>query len=258
MYRKLLIMGLPGAGKTTLASRLSSRLNGVHFNADEIRQNVSKDLGFSESDRIEHARRLGWLCDQVVKTGGFALADFVCPTPATRAAFTSGGSAFIVWVDRITESRFDDTNRLFTPPEHFDVRVTAEGSPDYWVEEIAQKVRPVFNPRKPTALFVGRYQPFHEGHKALVEEGLRRVGQACIAVRDTWGTDDSNPFGFEYVRSRIDHTLREFEGLYVVISLPNIASILYGRDVGYTVERIELDEGLEAISASEIRRMIRR
>ena len=62
-------------------------LNAVHFNADEVRSCINKDLGFSVEDRIEQARRMGWLCDQVVKAGGFAIADFICPTPDTRAAF---------------------------------------------------------------------------------------------------------------------------------------------------------------------------
>jgi GTPase SAR1 family protein len=81
MRKKILIMGLPGAGKTTLVRHLAPRLNAVHYNADDVRANVNRDLGFSESDRVEHARRMGWLCDQVVKAGCFALADFICPTP---------------------------------------------------------------------------------------------------------------------------------------------------------------------------------
>ncbi|HYL50189.1 MAG TPA: adenylyl-sulfate kinase, partial [Stellaceae bacterium] len=69
MQRKILIMGLPGAGKTTLATALGPRLSAVHFNADEIRKNINRDLGFSAADRTEQARRMGWLCDQVVKAG---------------------------------------------------------------------------------------------------------------------------------------------------------------------------------------------
>ena len=105
MKKKILIMGLPGAGKTTLSEHLAPRLNAVHFNADDVRANINKDLGFSEPDRIEHARRMGWLCDQMVKVGGFAIADFICPTPATRQAFMSGGEAFIIWIDRIKRER---------------------------------------------------------------------------------------------------------------------------------------------------------
>jgi adenylylsulfate kinase len=105
---------------------------------------------------------------------------------------------------------------------------------------------------QPTALFVGRYQPFHDGHKALIAEGLRRVGQVCIAVRDT-PTDDKNPFGFEYVRARIEHAVREFEGRFLVMQLPNVTHIFYGRDVGYVVQRIELNDEIEAVSATQLR-----
>ncbi len=251
--RKLLIMGLPGAGKTTLADAIAPRLNAVVFNADEVRTRINKDLGFSEPDRIEHARRMGWLCDQVVKTGGFAIADFICPTPSTRAAFLEGGEAFVVWLNRIERGRFEDTNQLFIPPENPDIEVNAEGTPELWAEQIVHKLRPIFHTKKPTALLIGRYQPFHDGHKALIVEALKRVGQVCIGVRDTSDTDGRNPFSFEYVKARIEHALREHEGRFTVIQIPNITNIYYGRDVGYAVERIELDSSLEGISATTIR-----
>jgi adenylylsulfate kinase len=254
MRRKILIMGLPGAGKTTLARALAPRLNAVHFNADDVRAHINKDLGFLEADRIEHARRMGWLCDQVVRVGCFAIADFICPTPAARQAFLSEGEAFVIWLDRIKAGAFEDTNRMFVPPERLDLRVTANGTPEYWAEEAMKLLRPVFDPKKPTALFLGRYQPFHAGHRALIIEGLKRVGQACIAVRNTQGVDDKNPFDFEYVRSRIEHGLREFEGRFIVVPLPNITNIFYGRDVGYTIERIELDAATEGVSATEVRK----
>ncbi len=256
MRRKILIMGLPGAGKTTLAISLARRLNAVHFNADEVRREINSELSFSPGDRIEHARRMGWLCDQVVKTGCLAIADFICPLPETRQAFSAGGEPFIVWLDRIQEGRFEDTNRLFVPPEHFDMRIPATGTVEYWTEEVARHVRPIFDAKKPTALFIGRYQPFHDGHKALIVEGLNRVGQVCIAVRDTAGIDEKNPFGFEEIRGRIEHALREYEGRFLVTPLPNISHVFYGRDVGYSVEEIILDKNLTDISATDIRRRL--
>jgi hypothetical protein len=135
--KKILIMGLPGAGKTTLARLLAQRLHAVLFDADEIRAEINKDLGFSLDDRREQARRMGWLCDQVVKAGYPCIADFVCPTEETRALF---GATFTVWVDRIRESRFPDTNKLFVPPTTFDVRVTAKGGLDYWVTQIGERI----------------------------------------------------------------------------------------------------------------------
>ena len=75
-------MGLPGAGKTTLANALAPLINAVVFNADAVRANLSRDLGFTHEDRVEHARRMGWMCDRVVEAGGTVIADFICPTEA--------------------------------------------------------------------------------------------------------------------------------------------------------------------------------
>jgi adenylylsulfate kinase len=152
MARKILIMGLPGTGKTTLALALAPRLNAVHFNGDEVRKALNRDLGFSKEDRIEQARRMGWLADQVVKARGNAIADFVCPTAEARAAFQSGGPAYVIWVDRIKSGRFEDTNRMFEPPTTLDFRVPPEGTSDYWADQIVRLMQPSFDPKKPTAL----------------------------------------------------------------------------------------------------------
>jgi cytidyltransferase-like protein len=246
-------MGLPGAGKTTLARELAPLLNAAVFNADEVRANINKDLGFSHPDRVEHARRMGWLCDRVVETGGTAIADFICPTPEARAAF---GPAFTIWLDRIDAGRFADTNAMFVPPDRIDIRVTAEGSPRHWAEKALSILRPAYDSRKPTALLIGRYQPFHDGHRKLIELAIDRVGQVCIAVRNTQGTDAKNPLGFFDVKSRIEAGLRHRAGRFEVVSVPNITHVFYGRDVGYVVERLELDAATETISATAIRREI--
>lgn len=258
--RKILIMGLPGAGKTTLAKALAPMLGAVLFNADDVRLNISKDLGFSPEDRIEHARRMGWLCDRVVEAGGTAIADFVCPTVETRKAF---GDAFLIFVDRIEAGRFADTNQMFEPPGS-DLRVKNGGSPLYWASEALGILRPTFDPKNNTALFVGRYQPFHDGHKKLIENGIWRVGQACIAVRDTHGLHtknqvsvsglNNNPLSFHAIKQRIETALAKHAGKFCVVQVPNISHIFYGRDVGYVVERIGLDEETESISGTKIRK----
>lgn len=133
-------MGLPGAGKTTLATELAKLLPAVHFNADELREAIG-DLGFSLADRIKQANRLGWLCDVVNRSGAVAIADFVCPTAATRQAF---GSAFVIWLDRIRQSRFADTNALFEPPDNYQLRVTADSAPEFWAQKALDLIKPTF------------------------------------------------------------------------------------------------------------------
>ena len=248
-------MGLPGSGKTTLAKVLAKRIGAVHFNADGIRQNINKDLGFSMEDRIEQARRMGYLCDQVVAAGINAIADFVCPTAETSYAF--GEDYFTIWCDRIAASRFPDTNKIFQTPVDCDYHVHPEGTPEFHSEQIARMLTPVFDMQRATALFVGRYQPFHDGHRALIEEGLRRVGQVCIAVRSTYGLGGgTNPYSYEEVSSMIDTTMRHHghAGRFVVVPLPNITNIFYGRDVGYEIVKLELDEKLRSISATKVRK----
>jgi cytidyltransferase-like protein len=140
-------------------------------------------------------------------------------------------------------------------PAEVDLHVGADGTPQYWAEIALAQLRPAFDPQKPTALFIGRYQPFHPGHQRLIEEGLNRVGQVCIAVRDTHGIDTKNPLPFFAVKQRIEAALSAYAGRFVVTALPNITHVFYGRDVGYRVERIVLDEATEEISATQIRQL---
>lgn len=140
--KPILIMGLPGAGKSVLATALSKQLKAVHWNADEVRTHLNKDLGFSLSDRIEQARRMRFLCDVVLRSGKVVIADFVCPTKETIDAF---GEAFIVFVDRIKECRYADTNALFEYPDKVDVVIpfglTIEEEVDLVMEEIVRRGR---------------------------------------------------------------------------------------------------------------------
>ena len=127
-------MGLPGAGKTSLAVKLAKLLKAVHFNADQIRKEINKDLGFSKQDRIEQAKRMGALCDIVAQSGHWAIADFVCPLPETRKAF--GENYFLIYVNRTPIRNFQDTIKMFVPPEHPDFIVDNENPPTYWAEKI--------------------------------------------------------------------------------------------------------------------------
>ena len=110
---KILIFGLPGAGKTTLAEPLSRLVNGVHLNADRIREEYN-DWDFTPEGRMRQAMRMKFLADGVVKAGKVAVADFICPTYEARDFFNAD---FVVWMDTIQEGRFEDTNAIFEEPK---------------------------------------------------------------------------------------------------------------------------------------------
>ena len=117
---KILIMGLPGAGKTWLAERLQKHLsNCAWFNADEVRK-MANDWEFSEDARIRQSRRMRNLADYEKGCGRNVICDFVCPTELTRHIFEAD---ITVWVDTITEGRFEDTNKMFEEPKTVDFRI---------------------------------------------------------------------------------------------------------------------------------------
>ena len=116
---KILIFGLPGSGKTTLAKPLADLLGGVHINADEIRERYD-DWDFTPEGRTLQAQRMKYLSEGVELAGKIAVADFICPTVATREAFNAD---YTVWMDTISRGRFEDTNDMFETPEGVDYHI---------------------------------------------------------------------------------------------------------------------------------------
>lgn len=118
---KILIMGLPGAGKTWLAERLQKHIpNCAWFNADEIRKQAN-DWEFSDEARIRQARRMRNIANYEKGEGRNVICDFVCPTELTRHIFEAD---IVVWVDTIDKGRFEDTNKMFEKPKTVDFHIT--------------------------------------------------------------------------------------------------------------------------------------
>tara|TARA_B100000085_G_C18351907_1_gene434679 strand:- start:34 stop:423 length:390 start_codon:yes stop_codon:yes gene_type:complete len=128
-------MGLPGSGKTTLASELVPLLKAKWLNADEVRKEAN-DWDFSAEGRTRQAKRMWAKANELRDQGNHVVADFVCPTPAARALFPAD---FIIWVDTIKEGRFDDTNKMFVKPEKYNYHVTTQDAKN-WAPKILKEI----------------------------------------------------------------------------------------------------------------------
>jgi adenylylsulfate kinase len=274
-------MGLPGAGKTFLATALKkfletnstirhmpmSRAINMEmtpsaysctvdwFNADDVRKRFN-DWDFSREGRIRQSIRM---FDFAVScTSDYVICDFVAPLVEMRNNFKAD---WTVWVDTIAAGRFEDTNRAFVEPEVYDFRVTEQDA-DKWAEFIGQHIlenrrRPVFDWQQETVQQLGRWQPWHAGHRALFERLIARTGQVVIQVRDVQGWQGSNPFAIDQVRAAIKRDLDPlYQGQYEIQIVPNIVHIGWGRGVGYTHAEETFDESITSISGTAIRKSL--
>ena len=129
-------MGLPGSGKTTLASELVPLLKAKWLNADEVRKEAN-DWDFSAEGRTRQAKRMWEKAKEFKNLGNNVVADFICPTPAARALFPAD---YIIWMDTIKEGRFDDTNKMFIKPEKYDYHVTTLDAKN-WAPKIFKEIK---------------------------------------------------------------------------------------------------------------------
>ena len=281
MTKRILVMGLPGSGKTYFAEKLKNYLisrgdimkinpgkilnaNGIPnsaiwqisvdwFNADEIRKRFN-DWDFSKEGRIRQSIRM---FDFAIKcSGDFVICDFVAPLVEMRNNFKAD---WTIWLDTINKGRFEDTNQAFVPPNVYDFRITEQNA-EKWVEFVGEHIlenrrRPTFDWKKETVQQLGRWQPWHEGHRALFDRLIQRTGQVCIMIRDCQGWQESNPFEVEKVKSFIRRDLDPlYQGQYEIQVVPNIVHIGYGRGVGYTMEEEKFDDSITSISGTAIRK----
>ncbi len=267
-------MGLPGSGKTFFAEALKKYLEKndtlgsynaellpltgfnakvTWFNADEVRKKYN-DWDFSKDGRIRQSLRMAQFA---IEAGGdYVICDFVAPIPEMRNNFKAD---WTIWMDTIEQGRFEDTNKMFVSPEVYDFRVTEQNA-EKWAEFVGDHIienrrRPTFDWQKETVQMLGRWQPWHAGHRALFERAIAKTGQVVIQIRDCQGWQGSNPFAIEQVKSYIKRDLDPiYQGQYEIQVVPNIVNITYGRDVGYKIEQEVFDDAIHSISATKIRK----
>jgi len=258
MTQRILIMGLPGAGKTTLANKLqefmqNNSMTVTWLNADQVRKEYD-DWDFSEEGRIRQSKRMYEL--SIKSESDYVIADFVAPLVEMRNNYKAD---WTIWVDTIREGRYADTNKMFVEPDTYDFRVDEQDAVK-WSEFIGfhlkmNQRRPVFDWKKETVQMLGRWQPWHAGHRALFERLLTKTGQVIIQVRDVQGWQGSNPFAIEEVKKYICRDLDPlYQGQYEIQVVPNIVHIGWGRGVGYTSGEETFDESITQISATNIRK----
>ena len=271
--QRILIMGLPGSGKTYFAERLKRYLEDhirpinenslrpiadaqvavTWLNADEIRKRYN-DWDFSHEGRIRQSQRMRDLADAA--DADYAIVDFVAPLSEMRNNFKAD---WTIWIDTIERGRFEDTNKMFVPPEVYDFRITEQNG-EKWAEFVGEHIienrrRPQFNWQAETVQLLGRWQPWHEGHRALFERAIAKTGQVVIQVRDCQGWQGTNPFAIDQVKHYIRRDLDPiYQGQYEIQVVPNIVNITYGRDVGYRIEQESFNDAITDISATKIRR----
>jgi len=277
--KKILVMGLPGSGKTFFSERLkkyleeNSNVNNMPaermaqfdrvptlykgsvqwFNADEVRKKYN-DWDFSREGRIRQSLRMAEFA--IKCQADFILCDFVAPLPEMRHNFKAD---WTIWMDTIDAGRYEDTNKAFVPPDIYDFRITEQNA-DFWVPYVGERIlnehrRPTFDWKKETVQMLGRWQPWHQGHRALFERALAKTGQVVIQIRDCQGWQGSNPFAIEQVKNYIRRDLDPlYQGEYEIQVVPNVVNITYGRDVGYKIEQEIFDDNVHSISATKIRK----
>jgi len=196
------------------------------------------------------------MADFAISAGGdYVICDFVAPLPEMRNNFKAD---WTIWMDTIDEGRFEDTNQLFVKPDVYDFRIP--NWDNSWGEFVVNHIvnncrRPTFSWKQETVQMLGRWQPWHKGHRALFERAIKKTGQVVIQIRDCQGWNDSNPFSLEQVKENIKRDLDPlYQGQYYIQVVPNIVNITYGRDVGYKIEQETFDESITSVSATKIRK----
>lgn len=243
MNKIIWLTGQSGAGKTTVAKALQKLWPCTILDGDDMRASISEFAGFSREDRAEHNFRVARLAEVLSKQGN-VVVSVIAPLAAIREKISIGLNPFWVYVKRSLPEReghfYEEPTDYFTL-DH-DV-LSVEKSVGALLAHLSHVRKKIYS------LFIGRYQPLHDGHIKLIQTVIDEGKLPLIALRNT-DVDSNNPYTVE---ERIQMFEKAFGNKVEVIVIPDIEEVVYGRKVGWGIRQIHLDEATEAISATEIR-----
>lgn len=282
------LTGLSGAGKTTIANNVRGELEALGYkveviDGDEYRKVLCKDLGFSREDRLENIRRLGFVGQTLAKNNVIVILAAINPYEEARQELRQYSNLVrTVWIDCDLDTLIDrdvkglyrrallpenDPDKLsnltgvndpFDVPQDTDLVIktndeTVEESSERLLNFILANVRSEKASSVRRAMYVGRWQPFHNGHKWLIGQKLDKGVPVLIAVRDMV-PDHKNPLTTRQTVAILRNTYKDQDVEIIVI--PDIESVNFGRDVGYEINEFVPPDYIKTISATEIRESI--
>lgn len=270
----LWLTGLPCSGKTTIIDELLKTINAVRLEGDMIRKNLSKNLGFSKEDRAENLRRVAILAKLLNEFGSNVVAGFVSPYEEMRKKvkeiIEESGRFILVYVKcSLKECMRRDVKGMYFKAEGglipnftgysdpYEKPVNPNIVVDTEKETVSQSTsklldyltsKGIIKPK--STLFIGRFSPFHKGHKYIFDSILNNRGRIVVAIRDTI-LDENNPYTAEQ-RKRMIETVYVSNPNVKVLIIRDIAKVCVGRDVGYEV--MAVPGNIRMISATKMRK----
>lgn len=256
------LTGLPCSGKTTIANELSRHIYAEVLDGDDIR-NLVNNLDFSEEGRKKHVKTVAELAYRLSQYSKVIVA-LVSPIKSVREEVKKKYPNIVeiylkCSLDKCMErdvkgmykKALNGEIKNFTgidAPYEEPTNATIIDTENLRVEESVKKILDKHAQKKKYSLFIGRWQPLHDGHKALFETVRKEGKNILIGIRDT-GIDENNPFS---ILDRIKMIKKEVPDAEIVV-MPDIEDVVMGRNVGYKVRKVKLDKKTESISATKIR-----
>jgi adenylylsulfate kinase len=262
------LFGLPCSGKTTLAKGLIGPRT-VHLDGDYLRNTLNSDLGFSKKDRTENLRRADGVAQALNEQGFDVVASFITPYRSQRelidqtvedVSFVHVNAPVDVCEERDVKGMYEQArageiedftgiDAPFEEPEREETGLearTATHSMEECLEKINTELDRKFNP---SHLFIGRWQPLHDGHRTIIDSAANNGKDVIIAIRDT-ELSEKNPFTAQERRELIEDVYGDHSNVETMI-IPDVDTVAIGRDVGYSV--VSVPEEVEEISGTEMR-----